>query len=68
MKKEKTKVGDKFYDHVGEIRVMAIAETYAMVRRPHAVPFTIRVKDLRLFSVEPVNTEPVIYTNYKLAE
>jgi hypothetical protein len=31
--------GDRFVDDVGPLRVMAVAEGYAMLRRPYAVPF-----------------------------
>lgn len=29
-----------------EVRVMSVAENYAMVRRPGAVPFVVSLKDL----------------------
>ena len=39
-------VGDKIYDEYGEARIMAIAEGYAMARRPRAMPFVIVLKDI----------------------
>lgn len=40
------KPGLKFKDVLGEIRVMAVAEKYAMCRRPHAIPFVWSFKEL----------------------
>lgn len=42
-------VGFRFGDGIGEIRVMAIAEGYAMCRRPRAVPFVRSIKDIQAF-------------------
>jgi len=33
-------------DGIGPARVMAVADNWAMARRPHAVPFTVWVPDL----------------------
>lgn len=40
-------VGDRLDYRGGAIRVMAIAEGYAMVRRPGAMPFVVSLKELR---------------------
>lgn len=39
------KVGDKFVDEHGRFQVMAIADGWAMVRRPRAVPFVLMLTD-----------------------
>lgn len=41
------KAGDKYTDHYGEFRVMAIAEGWVMVRRKGAVPFVLYAKDIK---------------------
>lgn len=48
MSESEIKAGFKFKDTIGEIRVLAVAEGHAMVRRPHSYPFTISLKDIAL--------------------
>ena len=50
-------VGDRFKDRHGPIRIMSIAEGYAMVRRPQGMPFAIYLKDLLRLPYERVETE-----------
>lgn len=43
---ERIAKGLRFRDRLGDLRVMAVAEGYAMVRRPHAIPFIMTVKEV----------------------
>ena len=38
--------GDVFYDKTGAIKVMAVADNWAMIRRKGCVPFCVFVNDL----------------------
>lgn len=38
-----------------KVRVMAVAEGYAMVRRPRAMPFAVSLKDISDFTPPPAN-------------
>lgn len=42
------KRGFRYRDRIGEIRVMAVADGYAMCRRPGAVPFIKMVAEVVL--------------------
>lgn len=40
------KINDKFFYLDGTIKIMAIADKYAMVRRPRCMPFVMYFDDL----------------------
>jgi hypothetical protein len=45
--------GQRRQDAHGPIRVMAVAEGYAMVRRPHASPFILPVRTVETIPMAP---------------
>lgn len=52
---EAVKRGDRTIDEHGEIRVMAVADGYVMVRRPGCLPFVLSVKEFLTKSQELVS-------------
>ncbi len=53
--------GQLWNDIHGTVRVMSVAEGYAMVRRPHCMPFVISVRDMdgwRLSSAQETRVHP----------
>jgi len=46
------------YDSLGKITAMAWTDTYVMVRRPHAMPFVLSMKEWRAMSDMPLITVP----------
>lgn len=42
------KAGFVYHDRIGKIRVMAVAENYAMCRRPGAIPFVKSIAEVIL--------------------
>ena len=46
--------GEVRFDEHGELRFIAYADNWLMVRRPGAVPFTIYIKAWDALSKEPV--------------
>ena len=53
-KKLALEAGESRFDRYGPIRVMAVAEGWAMVRRPRAKPWVLRVADVMRLNTEPV--------------
>jgi hypothetical protein len=56
---ETVKVGDRWCDARTEVRVMAVAEGWAMVRRRGCMPFAVFIRDmLALDEWQPVSRKP----------
>ena len=46
-------LGETRYDYIGPIRVMAFADNYLMVRRPHCMPWVMRLSDWHKLGQDP---------------
>lgn len=49
MNEAEVRRGTRFTDAYGEVRVLAVADGYAMCRRPMSMPFVYSVRDVRAF-------------------
>lgn len=48
------KVNSRYFDHIGEVKIMAIVDKYLMVRRSRCIPFVVAECEFReRFKEEP---------------